>query len=150
MGRPRLYVIVADGQGEVIRGTGGRWEARGAIDERGLARLRWEFPRYHYPQTADGNEREKPHKADDDAIDALKHIAGPFFPRRAPLTRDELLERELPEGWRRENLTPETWDAKIVERENAIREIEQQWNEGRRAPISHGEDSWRPSDLEYI
>lgn len=150
MGRPRLYVIVADGQGEVTRGTAGRWTARGASDERGMSRLRWEMPRYHYPQTAAGLEREKPLKADDDAIDALKHIAGPFFPRRAPLTRDERIEAALPEGWRREAVTLANWDQRIVDRELRIKEIEREWAEGRRSEIAHGEDSWGANDLEAI
>ena len=154
MGRPRLYVIVADGQGEIFQSESG-WKVRGGIEERGCARLRWEFPRYHYPQNAAGEERDKPLKRDDDGIDSLKHLANVFFPRRKPKTRDELIEEQLHPNYRMDHLqgaSPEEWDALYPNRQAAIKEIERAERPGRGDSFYDNDENGRitKSDLDMI
>jgi len=96
MGRPRLFLVVADGQGECYRDDLGEWCVRPAIDEGGLARLRWEIPQYHYPKTLAGEEKERVDKKNDDAVDALRGLANKFFPTVSPKTAEELREEALP------------------------------------------------------
>lgn len=151
MGKPRMFVIVANGQGELFEQSGD-WKVRPAIDEGGCARLRFEMPLYHYPQTADGDEKNLPLKKDDDAVDGLKHVAKAFFPRRAPKTAAERLEEQLPEAYRLENLhkaTPEEWDARWINREAAIKEIEKR-NQPKRPAYTEGEGRMSREDLENL
>lgn len=154
MGRPRFYLIVADGQGELFE-SGGRWLVRPAIDERGFARLRYEFPLYHYPQTQDGSERPLPLKRDDDAIDATKHLANVFFPRRRPKTREELIEEQLPPNYRMEHLqqaSPDEWDALYANRQAAVKEIKRRQSPRRNLFYDDDDESGRltKADLDMI
>ncbi|HWX41242.1 MAG TPA: hypothetical protein VN345_08840, partial [Blastocatellia bacterium] len=131
LGRPRFYLVVDDNQGELIPdpnawerspglpplpacspsdsasgaiATGSLgWTVRQPIDARGLARARAELQAYHYPQTADGQERDRPVKIFDDIIDPLKALADLFFPQSAATTDAEKFELRLPEHLRREN-----------------------------------------------
>jgi hypothetical protein len=121
LGRPRFYLVVDDSQGELIPdpswdrrlpacsgdasgplSTG--WTVRQPIDARGLARARAELQAYHYPQTAEGQERDRPVKIFDDVIDGLKALADLFFPRSAAATDAEKFELRLPEHLRWENV----------------------------------------------
>jgi hypothetical protein len=128
LGRPRFYLVVDDRQGEFIPDSAGAlavqhglapipdrtapgavasgldWTVRQPIDARGLARARAELQSYHYPQTADGQERDRPVKIFDDIIDPLKALADLFFPRSAAMTDAEKFELSLPEHLRQENL----------------------------------------------
>jgi hypothetical protein len=126
LGRPRLYLVVADSQGEFVPDAAGAlaahhgappweippaqttalgWTVRQPIDSRGLARTRAELHAYHYPHAADGQERDRPVKIFDDIIDALKALADLFFPRSAAATDAEKFELSLPEHLRQENLS---------------------------------------------
>jgi hypothetical protein len=49
MGRPRLYLIVADDEGELYYDADESACVRPARTARGLVRLRAEIPAYHYP-----------------------------------------------------------------------------------------------------
>jgi hypothetical protein len=91
--------------GAVATGSPGSlgWTVRQPIDARGLARARAELQAYHYPQTADGQERDRPVKIFDDIIDPLKALADLFFPQSAATTDAEKFELRLPEHLRREN-----------------------------------------------
>jgi hypothetical protein len=130
LGRPRLYLIVDDAQGELLpadnrdrawdqprdrpwdrthpacspSSPSPSWRVRQPIDARGLARARAELQAYHYPQTGDGEELDRPTKIFDDVIDPLRALADAFFPRPAPLSEREQIERALPEHLRLENL----------------------------------------------
>ncbi|HWX40256.1 MAG TPA: hypothetical protein VN345_03820 [Blastocatellia bacterium] len=127
LGRPRFYLVVDDRQGEFIPDSAGAlavqhglapipdrtvpgavatglgWTVRQPVDARGLARARAELRAYHYPQTADGQERDRPVKIFDDIIDPLKALADLFFPQSAATTDAEKFELRLPEHLRREN-----------------------------------------------
>src|SRR6202011_3520970 len=50
-GRPRFYVIVPDSQGELYCDSEGELKVRAAVDETGMSRLRYEFPKYRNPVT---------------------------------------------------------------------------------------------------
>jgi hypothetical protein len=102
MGRPRIYLIVADDEGELYYDGDGRLCVKAARTGRGLVRLRAEIPAYHYPQAASGNETEYPEKRFDDAIDPLRAIADVFFPRSARMTDEERFEATLPDRLKRE------------------------------------------------
>jgi hypothetical protein len=131
LGRPRFYLVVEDSQGALIPDDSyeppaerawyrpwGRnepapastpvlapgWTVRQPFDARGLARARAELQVYHYPQTAQGQERDRPFKIFDDTIDALKALADLFFPRPARMTDHEKFEQTLPEHLRIENV----------------------------------------------
>lgn len=126
MGRPRLYLIVADDQGELYK-QNGQWNVRPAIDERGLARLRYEFPRYRYPATLDGMQKEKPIAFEEDALCALRYLANVFFPRRAPKSYQERVEERLPLTLREDYLRSLSWEERqgiASRRAEAIREAE--------------------------
>jgi hypothetical protein len=132
LGRPRLYLIVDDAQGQLIRdydwqpawerprdrthpacsssadtppapGSTG-WTIRQPVDARGLVRLRAELQAYHYPQTGDGVEKDRPVKIFDDVIDPLRALADHFFPRAAQMTESEAILQALPEHLHPENI----------------------------------------------
>jgi hypothetical protein len=71
MGRPRIFFIVADLQGELYMDGDEKLRVRGAKDEAGLARLRFEMPLYSQYHT--GQE-----KIDDDAVDGLRGLMASF------------------------------------------------------------------------
>jgi hypothetical protein len=92
-GKPRIYFIVADGQGELLWDEGtGQLMVRPAIDELGQARTRFEYPNYRKPDTADGAERKDAPKIDDDVIDCDRAIAGDLFPTIEQMTQEEKVE----------------------------------------------------------
>jgi hypothetical protein len=110
MGRPRIYFIVDDEEGELYYDSEGRLCVTGAQTARGLARLRAEIPAYHYPQGASGNETEYPEKRFDDAIDPLRAIADVFFPRSAQMTDAEKFEATLPDRLKKEAMVAMTFE----------------------------------------
>lgn len=77
-GRPRVYYLVADGQGELEVDKFGKLGAKPAVDELGQARTRFEYPRHKPRETSDGEEKSAA-KKDDDIIDADKALAGRVF-----------------------------------------------------------------------
>lgn len=152
MGRPRFYLIVADGQGELFE-SGGQWLVRPAADEAGCARLRFEFPLYHYPQTQDGDEKPLPLKRDDDAIDATKHLANVFFPRRRQKTHEEKIEERLHPNYQMEHMkdvSPEEWDALYPNRQAAIKEIERRERPPQRNSFYDDNERYTKADLDMI
>jgi hypothetical protein len=96
-GRPRLYFVVEDGQGELYYDAEGRLRVRGARDALGLARLRAEIP--EFDDAASGTN-----KTFDDAVDALRGMAAAFFVDPDDLTDEERTERKLPSKIRKENI----------------------------------------------
>lgn len=103
-GRPRLYLVVDDSQGEIYQGSTGDWEVRQATDAGGLARSRAEIVAYRYPPDSTGQERELPTKIFDDIIDPAKALADVFFPNVAKQTDEERVENLLPAKLRMENI----------------------------------------------
>ena len=98
-GKPRMFLIVADGQGELVDDVPGHMKVTGAINADGLKRLRAEMPVFHYPESEKGKpvKEMRPLKFFDDAIAALRGIAGHWFAAAMPLTNRERQEADLPE-----------------------------------------------------
>jgi hypothetical protein len=78
IGRPRIYWVVADGQGELRINKLGKLEAAPAKDEWGMRRTRYEYPLHRPRETADGEEKQAA-KVFDDFIDVDKALAGYTF-----------------------------------------------------------------------
>jgi hypothetical protein len=102
-GCPNFFVIVPDDQGELYCDGEGELKVRGAVDSAGMARLRYEFPKYRNPVTPTGQEKVKPNPkahGEDDAIDALKGLANKFFPTPSRMSEEERIDALLPEQLR--------------------------------------------------
>lgn len=108
MGRPRFFVIVPDAQGELFfEKDEMELRVRGAVDNLGMARLRYEFPKYRNPVTAAGQEKAKPNPkahGEDDAIDALRGLANLFFPTVKDMSEEERIETLLHDNLKAENI----------------------------------------------
>lgn len=92
-GRPRLYFVVEDGQGELFVDGDGRMRVRGATDAEGLARARYEMPLYSFR-----NQGLK--KKDDDFVDGLRGLMSRFGVAADEMTDSERKLKKLPEGLR--------------------------------------------------
>lgn len=88
MGRPRHYIVVADGQGELYYDAEGQLKVRQAVNEKGLARLRAEIPEFNEYATG-------AHKIFDDAVDGWRGEAAGFFVTSAAQTKEEMNEQKL-------------------------------------------------------
>lgn len=100
-GRPRFYIIVPDEQGELFLDPQGEVRVRGAVNSKGMARLRYEFPKYRNPVTAAGDEKANANpkaNGEDDAIDALRGLANLFFPTVEKMSETERIEALLPQN----------------------------------------------------
>src|ERR1700752_2608003 len=75
MVRPRLYLIVADDEGELYYDADESPCVRPARTARGLVRLHAEIPAYHYPLGSSGIVAKYPEKRFDDAIVQRRAIA---------------------------------------------------------------------------
>lgn len=104
-GKPRFYILVDDGQGELYIGKDGRLRVQTAFDSKGMARIRWELPIYKYRRTAKNVEIDKvDQKIDDDAIDALRGVAQYFFLPPGSYNSDEILDAKLPTHLQNKNV----------------------------------------------
>lgn len=92
MGRPRIYFVVADGQGELFCDTDGKLRVRGAVDSAGLARCRYEMPLYSHRNTGQK-------KLDDDFVDALRGLMSTFGVAAGALTEQEQIAAEMPDKY---------------------------------------------------
>lgn len=90
IGRPRMYFVVPDEQGELKVGELGKYYVAQPTDYKGLARARFEMPLYSYRNT--GAKKIK-----DDFCDALLGLANRFMFTATPLTKAEQREKALPE-----------------------------------------------------
>jgi hypothetical protein len=97
MGRPRIYFVVADGQGELYLDGDGKVRVRGAVNSRGLARCRYEIPLYSHR-----NQGQK--KIADDFVDALRGLMSTFGVAAGALTQQEKFDQQIPEEYRLSNL----------------------------------------------
>ena len=88
-GRPRVYFVVADGQGELFHHAD-RLRVVGAADSEGLARARYEMPLYSHR-----NQGRK--KKDDDWVDAFRGLMARFGVMADEKTETEKLIEQLPE-----------------------------------------------------
>lgn len=92
-GRPRIFFVVADGQGELYCNGDNKLRVRGATDSRGLARARYEMPLYSFR-----NSGEK--KLDDDFVDALRGLMSTFGVHADQKTQSEREREALPPKYR--------------------------------------------------
>ena len=109
-GAPRIFFIVDDDQGKTLRRVDEQgnetYYITAAEDDRGMARLRMEIPRYHYPVSEQGKavSAMRPFKLYDDAIDCLRALAAQFFPQSAELDPKMVQEKSLSSVLRLENI----------------------------------------------
>lgn len=100
MGRPNLFVAVADGQGELqYEPSLRKFGSAIAIDEHGMFRTRAEFPAYHYPSSELGKElrQMRPKKVLDDAMDVVRCVASECFAPLNEKPESERFEEYLPD-----------------------------------------------------
>ena len=97
MGCPRIFFVVADGQGELYLDGNGKIRVTGATSAAGLARCRFEMPLYSHR-----NQGKK--KIDDDFVDALRGLMSTFGVQADSLTESEELVAATPEKYRPETL----------------------------------------------
>lgn len=116
-GKPRLYLIAADGQGELLDNEAGQLAVTGAVNADGLKRLRAEMPVFHYPESEKGKpvKEMRPMKFFDDAIAAFRGVAGHFFVGQTPLTKKEYEESQLPEESQAKTMAKEIQDGTMVD-----------------------------------
>lgn len=86
-GRPRLYFIVEDD------------EYLNPKTERGMLRIRQEAPAYKWatPKSGETATTLVPYALFNDAIDVTKGAAALYFPDSEPLTREESIQKHMPE-----------------------------------------------------
>lgn len=101
IGRPRIYFIVADGQGELYVDDNGKLRVTGATSSEGLARCRYEMPIYSHRNTGQK-------KIDDDFVDSFRGLMSTFGVPAGQLTVDEKIENALPATLRRNTIDSET------------------------------------------
>lgn len=100
MGKPRLYFVVEDGQGELYLDGNGKLRVVGAKNSAGLARARFEMPIYSFRNT--GTK-----KIDDDFVDSFRGLMATFGVASDQLTYDEQVQALIPEKYSRERLKAE-------------------------------------------
>lgn len=100
MGRPRIFFVVADNQGELYCDVDGKLRVRGATDCKGLARARYEIPIYSHR-----NQGQK--KIDDDFVDSLRGLMSTFGVASDQLTDEERYRDAIPEQYRVETVLAE-------------------------------------------
>lgn len=88
MGRPRIYFVVADDQGALYADNDGKLRVKGAVSDRGLARLRFEMPLF-------SSLNRGPAKINDDAVDSLRGLMSTFGVQSKGLSEHEQRERRL-------------------------------------------------------
>jgi len=114
-GCPRAFWLVAKGQGELYWDYEiGEVKVKPALDERGQARTRAEYPAFRKPDTAQGAEKKDSPKIFDDMVDCGRAIAGKLFPGIQPLTKEERLALKVnrrfpPDQMPEEQRAQEAW-----------------------------------------
>jgi hypothetical protein len=130
MGRPRIFLVVKDEQGALYVDPEGQLKVKDWKNAAGLARLRWEIPKYRNHVDTQGNEAPLPkNKKDDDAVDALKNMAEHFFAPLNELTRTDKIEALLPQNSKMDSIMqlPENERAgAFASRQHQVNKIEKQ------------------------
>lgn len=107
MGRPYIYFVVDDEQGELFYDRASkRYYVAAPRDSKGFIRTRTEFPAYHYPSSELGKEIKKmrPKKKDDDAMDVIRCLASECFKPIQIKSKEEMLEDYLPDQLKLDNI----------------------------------------------
>lgn len=87
-GSPRIFFIVADGQGELQSDPNGQLYVRGAINDKGFARARFEMPIYSHRNTGQN-------KIDDDWVDGFRGLMNLFGVYGDSKTDSERIEEAI-------------------------------------------------------
>lgn len=146
MGRPTLFLVVADGQGELQWDSiTERYFVKPPEDEKGLLRTRSEFPSYHFPKSELGKEVRKmrPRKRFDDAMDNIRCVATECFAPIKPLSQEEEFNEYLPENLKTDNILKmpaEEMGMAFLERVRIEREFAQKQNQ---AGMTYRERVWQ-------
>ena len=106
MGKPRLYFVVEDSQGE-LWSDGTNLYVRGAVNSKGFARARFEMPLYSHKNTGED-------KIDDDFVDAFRGIMNIFGASADELTPLERRQKEITEKMPEYMANAETDEAKVA------------------------------------
>lgn len=98
-GRPMMFIVSEDEQAE-LQMEGGKYKITPPKDDKGLHRLRSEFPLYHIPSKETGKEvlKQRPKKVFDDAMDVCKGLANKCFTVVRRLSVNERAVKSLPEN----------------------------------------------------
>lgn len=104
-GRPRLFIIVDEAEGNLIEAENGCVVAA-AVTDKGFKRLRDELPQYHIPESEAGKpaKMQRPFKLMDDAVDCVRALAAQYFPVIQELNRAQELDKKLPSLFRQDNI----------------------------------------------
>jgi hypothetical protein len=99
MGRPTLYIVVADGEGELLRKPSGECHVQTVTTSLGMVNLRRQIVRYHYPKEEEGKPvgLMRPRKIDDDLVDDLRAFATHRWPSQPQMTDEERRVHRLPD-----------------------------------------------------
>ena len=98
MGRSTLYIVVADGEGELLQKPSGEYYVTPATSNFGMVNLRRQIQRYHYPPEEEGKPvgQMRPRKIDDDLIDDLRAFATHRWPSQPRMSAEERRVSQLP------------------------------------------------------
>lgn len=122
-GSPRIFFIVADGQGEIRVDHNGTMYVIGARDDKGLARCRFEMPLYSYKDQ--GNK-----KIDDDFVDGFRGLMARFGVSVSGKTHEEKVEDKMAVSLKAETIAalPESdiKDATLARRLMEVKKIERE------------------------
>jgi hypothetical protein len=141
-GRPRLFFIVDDPQGELRRDATGKLYVTGAKDARGFARARFEMPLYSHRNTGED-------KIDDDYVDAFRGLMNIFGVWASEKTEQEeindYINQNMPEHVRGEELTDQQKIQRNLWAQRAFqqREVDKQQGSGSGRHTGRSIDSWR-------
>ncbi|HEX7999576.1 MAG TPA: hypothetical protein VF528_14410 [Pyrinomonadaceae bacterium] len=91
MGRPTIYFVVADGEGELLCKASGEYHVQTATSSLGMVHLRRQIQRYHYPPEEEGKPvgQMQPRKIDDDLVNDLGAFATHRWPSQPQMTEEE-------------------------------------------------------------
>jgi hypothetical protein len=96
-GRPRLFFVVPDEQGELVYGDLGKLTCAQPIDRHGFARARYEIPLYSHFNSGQN-------KIDDDFCDALLGLANVFMVVSEMMSLPERREAAMPDSLKMEHV----------------------------------------------
>lgn len=149
MGYTRFILVVADGQGELYCDNAGFLRVKGAVDEHGFARARYEIPLYSH-------RNQGKSKIDDDWVDAARGILVDFILHAGELTHTERIEAATPEFARLDTLRKQSPTGRLEmadqltyehNRRAAIEKVEKQsrqvWRRDAMGNEIHRVNDWR-------
>lgn len=121
MGRPRLYFLVEDSQGD-LWSEGANLFVRGGVNSKGFARARFEMPLYSHKNTGEN-------KIDDDFVDAFRGLMNVFGVSAKAPTVAEQIYAAMPDDLKEANIkSSEQRMAQVIRMEKEIEKVERRRN----------------------